>query len=73
MWVEWVKEWFFLKILFFSLSSPCLAFRARLLITLRDYCSPSLGAAKQSYTVFYVVRNVVTHNGVVLSFLSLTV
>ena len=32
-----------------------------------------LGAAKQSCTVFYVVRNVVSHNGIVLSFLSLTV
>ena len=72
MWVEWVKEWFFfLEILFFSLSSPCLAFRARLLITLRDYCSP--WRCQTSYTVFYIVRNVVTHNGVVLLFLSLTV
>ena len=31
-----------------------------------------LGAAKQSYTVFYVVRNVVSHNGIVLSFLFFT-
>ena len=71
MWVEWVKEWFFLEILFFSLYSPRLSFRARLLLTLRDDCPP--WRCQTSYTVFYIVRNVVTHNGVVLLFLSLTV
>ena len=71
MWVEWIKERFFLEILFFSLYSPRLSFRARLLLTLRDDC-PSW-RCQTSYTVFYIVRNVVTHNGVVLLFLSLTV
>ena len=70
MWVEWVKEWFFLEILFFSLLLVSLFV---LVFSLPFTMIVLLGAAKQSYTVFYIVRNVVTHNGVVLLFLSLTV
>ena len=66
MWVEWVKECFFFRdFINFSLFILLVSLFV-LVFSLPFAIIVLLGAAKQSYTVFYIVRNVVSHYGVVL-------